>query len=91
MKKFPWACSLNLAVIERTMARSSARSAMCGNISVISIPDCPRFFVSQCGAWILPLASNWVRSTGIGIGFPSSFFKRGFGSKESTWEKPPDM
>src|SRR5258706_13503035 len=41
---------------------------------------------------MMPFTSlNMVGLTGMGIGLPASCAKRGFGSKESTCETPPDM
>ena len=60
-------------------------------MSVISSPDLPQFFVSQGDAMMLPLASNCVRSSVIGMGFPWSSLRRALGSNESTCDTPPDM
>lgn len=78
-------------VIDRTTASSSTTPAMCGNMVLTGMPLCPHCLNSNGLAMMLPLSLNCVRSTFIGIGLPSSIASRGFGSKESTCETPPDM
>jgi hypothetical protein len=58
---------------------------------VISMPDLPYREISQGEAMMLPLESNWVRSSATGMACPWRCLSRGLGSKESTWDTPPDM
>src|SRR6056297_411618 len=91
MKKLPWACSEKFAVIDRTTAKSSARSQILGNRLASSIPDSPYFALFQYDPRMLPTASNWVLSILPGIGCPCRSVNNGFGSNESTCDTPPDM
>ena len=84
------ACNTAL-VIDRTIASSSTILPISGNIELTGIPLSPYRLNSKGLAITLPLLLNCVRSTFTGMGWPCSCLSRGFGSKESTCDTPPDI
>ena len=81
---------MNGAVIERMTVSSSATLPMCGKRALTGMPLSPYRVNAHGLGQMFPSWLNIVRSVSNGIGRPASAASRGFGSNESTCDRPPD-
>src|SRR5207245_10937202 len=76
-------------LIERTTQMSSITEPMHGNNSLTSTPLRPHRLHFHGEASRLPVGANSNFGFGMGSGWPFRFVNSGFGSNESTCERPP--
>src|SRR4051812_22301044 len=79
------------ATILRMTHMSSTQVLRCGSSSLTSVPHSPCFWNDHGEPRRLPVLVRSSFGFSKGRGLPLSFAKRGFGSKRSTCDGPPDM